>query len=94
MAAKLTTSGQRFPNLEIIVAHEFLLPTPTASQDMKPVRQLAPSEEAGDHGTMLCGAIGEEFGIGTGTGFLLNPRFVEMIMGFPPGWITRLSYEP
>ena len=33
-------------------------PTPATSQDFKPIRQLAPSEEDGTHGTMLVGAVG------------------------------------
>ena len=34
-----------------------LWPTPTASQDMKPIRPLAPSEKNGTHGIMLVAAV-------------------------------------
>jgi len=59
-------------------------PTPTASQDWKPIRPLAPSEAAGSHGTMLVGAVGNsqpEY-----VGEQLNPNWVECLMGFPMGW--------
>ena len=61
-----------------------LWPTPAASQDWKPVRPLAPSEESGKHGTMLVGAVGdaEPHNIG---GYL-NPEWVEVLMNFPPRW--------
>ena len=36
-----------------------ILPTPTASQDYKPIRPLTPSEKAGTHGKSLVGAIGD-----------------------------------
>ena len=62
------------------------LPTPTTSQDYKPIRQLAPSEKDGSHGTMLVGAIGDIFGIENGAGYRLNPQFSELLMGFPKDW--------
>jgi len=62
------------------------LPTPTTSQDYKPIRQLTPSESMGSHGKSLVGAIGDIFGIKTGTGYRLNPQFTEMMMGFPKDW--------
>ena len=37
------------------------LPTPTTSQDYKPIRKLTPSEEAGSHGKSLPGALGDLF---------------------------------
>ena len=43
-----------------IEAGMILLPTPTASQDYKPIREKAPSEKAGTHGTMLCAALAEK----------------------------------
>jgi hypothetical protein len=61
-----------------------MLPTPTASQNHKPVRALAPSEANGTHGTMLVGAVGDmspEL-----VGGQLNPQWVEWLMGFPTGW--------
>lgn len=36
---------------------DLLLPTPTASQNHKPIKVLAPSEKVGKHGTMLCAAL-------------------------------------
>lgn len=59
-------------------------PTPTASQDYKPIRKLAPSEKNGDHGTMLVGAIGEKHPELIGKS--LNPQFSEWLMGFPITW--------
>lgn len=64
-----------------------LLPTPRASQEYKPVRQLSPSEANGSHGTVLVGAIGNELDVATGAGVVLNPRFVEWMMMFPTGWL-------
>ena len=45
-----------------------LLPTPTASQDYKPIRPKAPSEQEGTHGVMLCAALAEK-----GVHFLPTP---------------------
>jgi len=61
-----------------------LLPTPTASQDYKPIRPLAPSEKDGSHGKMLVGVIGDRFPELIGA--YLDPRFQEALMGFPIGW--------
>lgn len=36
-----------------------LLPTPRASQDYKPVRELCPQEKAGKHGKTLCAALSD-----------------------------------
>lgn len=66
-------------------------PTPTASQDWKPVRKLAPSEANGSHGTMLVGAVGDmnpEL-----IGGQLNPQWVEWLMGFPIGWTDLKPLE-
>ena len=61
-----------------------LWPTPTASQDWKPIRPLAPSEANGSHGTMLVGAVGHQEP--QNVGGQLNPEWVEVLMNFPPGW--------
>lgn len=70
----------------------FLLPTPTASQDTKPIRPLIPSEANETHGTMLVGAIGDQLGVETGERGVLNPLFVEAMMGLPEGW-TDLGHS-
>lgn len=61
-----------------------LLPTPTASQDYKPIRRLAPSEANKTHGTLLPGAIGHLFPLLVGR--FIHPLLSEQLMGFPPGW--------
>jgi hypothetical protein len=61
-----------------------LWPTPTASQDWKPIRPLAPSEANGSHGTMLVGAVGHQEP--QNVGGQLNPEWVEVLMNFPPRW--------
>ena len=61
-----------------------LWPTPTASQDWKPIRPLAPSEANGSHGTMLVGAVGHQEP--QNVGGQLNPEWVEALMCFPIGW--------
>jgi hypothetical protein len=59
-------------------------PTPTASQDFKRIRPLAPSEKNGTHGKMLVGVVGDQYHELIGT--WLDPRFQEALMGFPTGW--------
>ena len=68
----------------------FPTPTPTASQDYKPIRPLAPSEANGEHGTMLVGWIGNH--CPELIGMYLNPRFSEWLMGFPITW-TELQHS-
>lgn len=68
-----------------------LWPTPTASQDYKPVRKLAPSERNGGHGKMLVGVVGDRFPELIGT--YLDPQFQESLMGFPKNW-TKLDQLP
>jgi len=58
--------------------------TPTASQDYKPVRKLAPSEASGKHGTILVGSIGKEHPHLIGR--YLKPLVTEYLMGWPIGW--------
>lgn len=109
-------AGKRTFGIKDAIIHQALLPTPTASQDYKPIRRLTPSERAGTHGKSLVGAIGEmmlptptahlakEAGSpseytrksptlithfqkrNTGERQVLQPRFVEWMMGFPIGW--------
>jgi hypothetical protein len=64
-----------------------LLPTPRTSQDHKPLRQLCPIEANGTHGITLVGAIGDALDVVTGGGGVLNPYFVQKMMGFPTGWL-------
>jgi len=61
-----------------------LLPTPTASQNTKKIRCLAPSEAAGTHGVMLIAAIGHRYPQMIGQ--YLNPQKVEWMMGYPEDW--------
>jgi len=61
-----------------------LWPTPAASQDGKPIRPLAPSEQDGGHGTMLVGAVGDVEP--QKVGGQLNPDWVEALMCVPEGW--------
>jgi hypothetical protein len=68
-----------------------MLPTPTTSQDYKPVRPLAPSEADGSHGTMLVGAVGDANPELIGES--LNPDWETWLMGCPDGW-TRLEPLP
>lgn len=53
------------PGLPVFAA---MLPTPTASQDYKPIREMSPSEKNGTHGVMLCAALAEK-----GVHFLPTP---------------------
>lgn len=86
-------------NLEVVIAKN-MLATPRASQDYKPIRPLAPSEANGTHGKTLVADIGRQYLEATGesgtlapssTRPVLNPEFVETMMGFPIGWT---SIEP
>ena len=43
----------------------FVLPTPRASQDYKPIRRLSPTERNGTHGKTLVAEIGERFFLGS-----------------------------
>ena len=72
-----------------------MLATPRASKDHKPIRPLAPTEANGTHGRTLVADIGNQFPEVTGesgtqppssTRPVLNPEFVERMMGFPIGW--------
>ena len=58
------------------------LASPRASQDMKPIR---PQPAQGKrHGKALNNSLGIIFPERIGQ--YINPRFVEWMMGFPPGW--------
>lgn len=83
MAARFRRKGQSGSFVEALAAKLFFL-TPTASQDHKPVRRLAPSEAAGTHGTMLVGFIGTADP--SLCGMYLHPSLSEWLMGFPNGW--------
>jgi hypothetical protein len=61
-----------------------LYATPTASQNHKPIRPLAPSEANGKHGKVLPGCLGEKHPEHIGK--QINPQFVEWLMGFPEDW--------
>jgi hypothetical protein len=60
------------------------LATPSASQNYKPIRPLAPSEATGKHGKVLPGSLGEKWPEHIGKP--INPQFVEWMMGFPKNW--------
>lgn len=85
---KTTKNGKQGgrSNLREVEFHK-MLPTPRTSQDHKPVRQLCPSEADGTHGITLVGAIGDALDEATGGGGVLNPYFVQNMMGFPTGWL-------
>ena len=84
MAARLDTTGnlegERFPNLETVVARE-MLPTPTTNDSKN--ASLPPSQAERDG---LAGAMLRDDSIPTGAATYLNPSFVEEMMGFPVGW--------
>ena len=65
--------------------------TPTASQDYKPVRKLAPSEASGKHGTILVGSIGKDHPHLIGR--YLMPLVTEWLMGWPLGWTDLKPLE-
>jgi hypothetical protein len=90
--------NHKHKNLEVVIGKD-MLATPRASQDYKPIRPLAPSEANGTHGKTLVADIGSQYLEETGksgtlvpscTRPVLNPEFVEKMMGFPIGW-TDLS---
>jgi hypothetical protein len=102
MAARLDTAsnldGERFPNLETVVARRGLLPTPT-TQDHK--RRGPNSSQQGlsntENWTLPTPLSMDHKGAGrdgqlptvltpAGGGTYLNPSFVEEMMGFPIGW--------
>lgn len=56
---------RKSPGLPVFAA---ILPTPTTSQDYKPIREMSPSEKNGTHGVMLCAALAEK-----GVHFLPTP---------------------
>lgn len=61
-----------------------LWPTPTAS-DWKGSRKFESLREWGSRGTNLPEAVQRERGSGARPG-MLNPEWVEWLMGFPPRW--------
>jgi hypothetical protein len=68
-----------------------LLGTPTTSQDFKPIRKLAPSEEQGKHGVILVGSIGNKYPHLIGR--YLKPLVTEWLMGWPLGWTDLKPLE-
>jgi hypothetical protein len=79
MAARLDTAGnldgERFPNLETVMAQRLLTPT---ANDWKGRTNW---EKAERHGPQRL-----PDSLPTGGGMHLNPSFVEEMMGFPVGW--------
>jgi hypothetical protein len=79
MAARLDTTGnlegERFPNLETVMAQQLLTPTAT---DWKGRTNW---QAAGRNGPQRPPDL-----IPTGEATYLNPSFVEEMMGFPVGW--------
>ena len=65
--------------------------TPTASQDMKPIRKLTPTEAAGTHGVILVGSIGRDHP--NLIGRYLKPSVTEWMMGWPLGWTDLKPLE-
>jgi hypothetical protein len=96
LSDKTTKNGKRGGRSNLReVDFENMLATPRASQDHKPIRPLAPTEANGTHGKTLVADIGNQFPEVTGesgtqppscTRPVLNPEFVERMMGFPIGW--------
>jgi len=86
MAARLDTAGnlkgERFPNLETVVARE-MFPTPTATANDSKNASLPPSQADRDG---LVGTMLRNDSIPTGAATYLNPSFVEEMMGFSIGW--------
>jgi hypothetical protein len=84
MASRLDTAGnlegERFPNLETVLARE-MLPTPTTN-DSKNASLLRWRQDRDG----LAGAMLRDDSIPTGAASYLNPSFVEEMMGFPVGW--------
>jgi hypothetical protein len=88
LSDKTTKNGNRGgrSNLREVEFHK-MLPTPRTSQDHTPLRPLCPSEANGTHEITLVGAIGDALDVVTGGGGVLNPYFVQKMMGFPTGWL-------
>ena len=78
------TSGAFQSLTRKVVTTDDTWPTPTTSQDYKPVRPLAPSEANGTHGTMLVGAVGDKHP--DHIGGQLSATWVCWLMGIPLGW--------
>ena len=70
--------------LHVVLARQ--LSTPTVSQIYKPVREPSPSEANGTHGRCLVADIIGLSSQETGERGVLNPSFVEAMMGFAIGW--------
>lgn len=78
------TSGAFQSLTRKVVTTDDTWPTPTTSQDYKPVRPLAPSEANGTHGTMLVGAVGDKHP--DHIGGQLSATWVCWLMGLPLGF--------
>jgi len=63
-----------------------MLSTPTASQIYKPLRPPTRSELEGKHGRCLVADVFSAWNPGTGERGMLNPQWVETLMGFPENW--------
>ena len=77
--------GYASPNFSPTLEQK-LLSTPTASQIYKPVREPSPSEANGTHGRCLVADVIDQSCPETGERGVLNPSFVEMMMGFEIEW--------
>ena len=89
MAARLNTAGnlegERFPNLETVVARE-MLDQPSSLKCLSADINLLPTPLARDHkGSGRDGQLPTVL-TPTGEATYLNPFFVEEMMGFPVGW--------
>ena len=78
-----TDCKRKSPGLPVFAA---MLPTPTTSQDYKPIRPLTRTEQniGAHHGKALPGGLGEL--MPSLIGKRIHPGFVEWMMGFPVEW--------
>lgn len=104
---KKRAAGHGMSNLNDFVAHEHLglWPTPRASANENRQKKLTPSQQAGKHGLSLAAMANlwptptanrrsglQSHGKNAILG-VLNPRWVEWLMGFPIKWLSP-NYAP
>lgn len=82
--------GDRARNSPNLVATVAMWPTPRASMNENRTTKDAPSHGV-THGRTLAGTASHHApttSTGGPSGMVLNPRFVEVLMGVPNGWLT------
>lgn len=87
LVARMEDRARNSPHLPAAVA---MWPTPRASMNENRTTKNAPSHGV-THGRTLAGTAshhGQTTGTGGTGGMVLNPRFVEALMGLPAGWLT------